>query len=336
MKYFSAHGLPQEPLVGWRIEQLSISIISGLCQLRCVYCPAQYLKRPSYLLDVSLFKSLLDQVKPKIVNLQGYGEPTLHPNFIEIMRLAKGAGRIVKFFSNFQGWSNELAKSVVELGIDQIIISIDTFDPVKYAIVRCGGCIDEVLKTVRLLAKIRKDLGRNNPEIIWNCVIMRDTVGEIEHTCTVIRKMGIGQPVFEMINDYGISKISFLAEPNISLVHAALLKARAIALESGWHRTLQNIDFNLESLVLSNLDYFRCFRPWRLLTVMDDGNVVPCGEFYEGQIVFGNLKNSTIDQVWQGSKARSFRSKLLHSRLNLPVCSRCTVNEKATTDLFDQ
>ena len=318
---------------GLRIEQVSISVVSGLCQLRCIYCPVPDLKRPAGLLDVSLLESVLEQVDPRVVNLQGYGEPSLHPNFLEILRIAKGGGRFVKFFSNLHGWSEELIRGVVGLNANQIIVSVDTFDKHAFKEIRLGGNLDEVLQAARRLIEVRGVGG--HPEIVWNCVIMERTVGLLVRSCEMVLELGIGQPVFEMLNDYGINRIKELATSRISEVREALLAARTVALAANWERTLQNIDFNLEALEPTSLDHFECRRPWRLLTVLDTGDVIPCGEFHDGQVVFGNLTLSCLDEVWQGNAAYSFRNQLMMGRSKIPICSRCTVNEAATADLFE-
>jgi radical SAM protein with 4Fe4S-binding SPASM domain len=319
---------------GRPIEQVSIAVVTGICQLRCIYCPTHDIKRGKGFVDVEFFRSLVNSVKPRIVNLQGYGEPTLHPDFERLLRLAADDGRIVKFFSHLNRWTPELARLVVDVGVHQIIVSIDAFSKEKYAQIRKNGNLDDLCATVREIKRSKEVFGRDKPELLYNTVVIHDTVDEIPRAFDFAEEMGDGQPVFELVNDYGFVKIAALAERRLERLHDALLAARNRAVALGWKRSVQNIDFNIDSVNVPDPDQFVCYRPWRLLTVTENGDVIPCGEYHEGQVVFGNVRESSIDTVWEGRVARAFRAELLRGRSRLEVCSRCTVNEGATVDLF--
>src|SRR5262245_42480892 len=117
-----------DALAGRHIEQVSIAIVTGICNLRCIYCPTHDIRRARGFVDPAFVRQLLADAQPRIVNLQGYGEPTLHPDFEGLLRLAAEQGRIVKFFSHLNRWTRELAELVVEVGVHQIIISVDAFE----------------------------------------------------------------------------------------------------------------------------------------------------------------------------------------------------------------
>lgn len=320
---------------GRNIEQVSIAIVTGICQLKCIYCPTHDIRRAKGFVEVEFLENLLTEVQPKIVNLQGYGEPSLHPDFQRIVKLSKAGGRIVKFFSHLNFWSEGLARFVVENEVNQIIVSIDGFEKEKYAAIRRKGSFDELKKGIHYILKAKRELLSNKPELIFNTVVIHETVDEINRAIDFAVEVGEGQPVYELVNDYGTDKIGALAETNIPRLREEFLKAKERAADLGWKRTLQNIEFNLDSLEVGNPDKFVCYRPWRLLTVTENGDVIPCGEYHEAQVVFGNLKSTPLQKVWDSPEAIAFREKLLQGRTKLPVCSRCTVNEGATADLFE-
>lgn len=328
-------GRARDACSGRPIEQVSIAVITGLCQLRCVYCPTHDIRRARGFVDVDFFASLLAAARPRVVNLQGYGEPTMHPEFERLLRIASSEGRMVKFFSHLNRWTPELARFVVEVRVRQIIVSIDAFEPRKYALIRRNGRLAEVCASVRTIIASKRELRSDQPELLYNTVVIGDTVEEIPKAFDFALDMGDGQPVFELVNDYGMDKIAALAETRADRLRAALLAARERAVELGWRRTLQNLEFNLASVEVADPDRFVCHRPWRLLTVTENGDAIPCGEYHEAQVVFGNLRTTPLEEVWDGPRARAFRADLLGGRSRLAVCSRCTVNEGATADLFD-
>lgn len=320
---------------GRKIEQVSIAVVTGICQLKCIYCPTHDIRRGKGFVGVDFLTDLLAEVQPKIVNLQGYGEPSLHPEFQRIVRVAKSGGRVVKFFSHLNYWTEELARFVVAAGVNQIIISIDAFEPEKYAAIRRNGSLEELKRGIRHLLHAKRELSSEVPELIFNTVVIRETVDEIDRAIDFAVEVGEGQPIYELVNDYGMEQFAALAETDEQRLREALLHARGRAEALGWARTLQNIDFNLASIRVQNPDQFVCYRPWRLLTVTENGDVVPCGEYHEAQVVFGNVKSTPWREVWDSPEAHAFRNDLLLGRSRLPVCSRCTVNEGATADLFE-
>src|SRR5207253_5059179 len=59
-----------------------------------------------------------------------------------------------------------------------------------------------------------------------------------------------------------------------------------------------------------------CHRPWRLMYVTANGNVLPCciapftGAPY-GSIVLGNLDRGSVAEVWDGERYQSWRAAML-------------------------
>jgi radical SAM protein with 4Fe4S-binding SPASM domain len=56
------------------------------------------------------------------------------------------------------------------------------------------------------------------------------------------------------------------------------------------------------------------------------GEVFPCVPLSMVNAVMGNIKDNSLQSIWNGSKYIDFRRKLKNSKL-LPICSKCcTVN----------
>ena len=50
-----------------------------------------------------------------------------------------------------------------------------------------------------------------------------------------------------------------------------------------------------------------CEYPWLSLTVMADGNVVPCTQISNNEIVLGNVNENTLEEIWNGPKYEELR-----------------------------
>ncbi len=76
---------------------LQVEVV-GQCNLRCQMCPIQFRQDgpphgPPAFMDFDLFERLLGQF-PELerLQLQGLGEPMMHPRFFDMIELAVGAG----------------------------------------------------------------------------------------------------------------------------------------------------------------------------------------------------------------------------------------------------
>lgn len=97
------------------------------CNLRCITCPNRTMEtRKKGFMDFAMFKSILE-ASPYLdmVQLNGWGEPFLHPQIIEFIRYAKGKGRRVYLYSNGTMIDEARTTEVIKSGLDRIIISLD-------------------------------------------------------------------------------------------------------------------------------------------------------------------------------------------------------------------
>jgi radical SAM protein with 4Fe4S-binding SPASM domain len=70
-----------------------------------------------------------------------------------------------------------------------------------------------------------------------------------------------------------------------------------------------------------------CREPWRgSLVVLANGDVTVCCADYEGSSVFGNVRESTIEELWNGPFLREFRRR--HVARDFPdICKNCNEYE---------
>ena len=69
-----------------------------------------------------------------------------------------------------------------------------------------------------------------------------------------------------------------------------------------------------------------CYYPWRSMVILQNGEVAPCCQDYDGKIILGSVKNSTIKEIWNGEEYRTMRKyfrNLDYSKYKL--CSNCDI-----------
>lgn len=102
--------------------------INRACNLRCNWCYAKdtdFAQKDTMTMDtVDRLLASIDGITVRRIILIG-GEPTIHPNFLEIVRRVKARGHKVALVTNGIRFSNaEFLKATIDAGLDSILTSL--------------------------------------------------------------------------------------------------------------------------------------------------------------------------------------------------------------------
>jgi MoaA/NifB/PqqE/SkfB family radical SAM enzyme len=143
-KLFSSYYISKtiKKLIQWGMP-LSIEIEpTTICNLRCPQCPSglREFTRDTGMLDLDLYKKIIDELSPELVWLILYfqGEPFLNKSFLEFVKYAASKNLYTATSSNAHYFTDEMAKATVESGLDRLIISIDGTNQETYSKYRKG------------------------------------------------------------------------------------------------------------------------------------------------------------------------------------------------------
>ena len=282
-----AAGLPPRQLT---LENTSI------CNAKCVMCPYPVMERAKANMDGDLYlKGLRDaqELGIKWIQPQFFGEPLVDKNLGDKIRNAKELGLYVTLFSNGSLLDKAKAEMLVESGVDEVKISIDSCKPEVYEAIRKGLRFQKVLDNVRGLMETKRRLGRDKPRV-WVMFV------EFEANHTETREF----------YDFW-SKI--VDKVNISRSH-------------NWGGRVEVKGLT----ILQEQKYrFPCPSPWDQLVVNAQGEILPCCCDYEGNsLSLGNLRDMTLREAWQGEKMEHIRRKHLERKFDdLPLCGTCRPND---------
>jgi len=70
------------------------------------------------------------------------------------------------------------------------------------------------------------------------------------------------------------------------------------------------------------LDKPWCSMPFNSLSVWADGGVTPCCSFMGKNLTLGNIKESSLEEIWRGEKIENLRNEFRTGNLN-PSCELC-------------
>jgi MoaA/NifB/PqqE/SkfB family radical SAM enzyme len=311
--------------------------VTNRCNLRCRTCP-QFFGMAERFHDLSWerFLELTDEF-PELrrVVLHGIGEPLLNPHLGRMIRHLKARGVRVLFNSNGLLLRGRTARDLAASGLDELRVSLDGGTPETYKAVRGVDGFDRILANLRRFAAIKEELAVQSPRVSLWMTGMRTTVRDLPNLVRVAAANGVNEVYFQRLvhSERGLATREQAlfgqaeAEERRCVAEAvSLAEALGVALRgSGELGPAEAVD----RLQAGDRPWQGCKRPWRLMYVTANGNVLPCciapftGVPYK-QIVLGDLARQTVTEVWQGEAYRRWRAGMLDGEPPA-ACAGCGV-----------
>ena len=155
---------------------------TNLCNAKCVFCPRDEMERRQGVMALDLYKKIVDESATlgiTHVRVHNYGEPFLDKKLVEKVRYAKERGIAeVGMISNGSLINEEIARGMIEAGLDAINISVDAGGKEIFEKTRIHLKYDTVINNVKTLVRLRKELGRKRPRLILSFVRQDNSADE--------------------------------------------------------------------------------------------------------------------------------------------------------------
>ncbi|MDR1777831.1 MAG: radical SAM protein, partial [Desulfovibrio sp.] len=138
------------------------------CHARCRYCPraATGLADAPRHMDMATFAALRPiLLESDRIHLQGWGEPLLHPHFLDLAQLAVRMGCKVSTTTSGTRMPPELAAGIVDSGIDVVAISLAGTTPGGHDRARPGAPFGMALAAAEAIRRARERRGMSHPQV---------------------------------------------------------------------------------------------------------------------------------------------------------------------------
>ena len=335
------------------------------CNLNCRTCIRNSWDEPPGRMRMTTYRRLIEGLRKvktlKTMAFWGFGEPLLHPDIIDMIRLAKTLGVRTELITNGLLLSRKMADGLVKAGLDTLVVSIDGTEPESYGSIRKGADLQAVQNNVKTLHASRHDNLCRNPELGIEFVLMRKNVHELSKLPSLAYQLDANFIVVTNVLPY----TKELSEEILYWLSAAnFFTSRG----SRWFPEiiLPRMDANTEQLEpLVNLlgkgnfmDYLarssdcaegycrfvnegKTAIPW-------DGRVSPCVALMHSYTCYvmgrkkdirrytiGNVGRDKINQIWNSEEYRQFRRRVIAFDFSPCVhCGGCEWAESNEEDCF--
>ena len=262
--------------------QLNVELTAS-CNLRCIMCYRNYdidVRRGC--LSIAEIQLLADQFSGLNIPslwLSG-GEPLLHPQIREVLRIFSAANPL-DFWMVTNGLllTEELANEIVASKLTWLSISIDAASPNTYKKIR-GGDYEKLLQNIDTFLRIRNETSSTLPFLRVSFIRMPENCEE---------ETAFKQQWTEKAD---IIDIQTLAD---------------------YHDLDQ---FTEEDMLLSD---YNCTAPFTLISVLPNGDIIPCCNGFYGEKSRFNIRTITLEDYWKSSYHKAFAASVKQKN----YCAEC-------------
>ena len=251
----------------------------------------------------------LRELKPRVVVLYHGGEPFLNKHIFEWISTIKSMGvGFVKTVTNGTLLTDVLLGKIVESGLDSIEFSLDGQSPEENNAIRIGSDYHKVVNTIKDLVRIKEKMCVETPSIFITNTQFIDP-GEFD-----LVSDEPSTPQFILDDFSGIYKDKVGFKNNFAIFWPGLK-----GVKSG---KATKLDKQGMAPILPDVKY--CPHIVETITIRWNGDVVPCCYDITSEYVLGNIKESSLEDIWNNEKYRRLR-KSLHMKRYLALCENCHV-----------
>ena len=258
--------------------------------------------RPKGLMSDDVIDALIRNVEKyhiRGVRFSRWGEPTLHPKFIEIIQRLKTAGAVVHVNTNGSTLDKDRIQALIDSGLDSIKFSFQGADEETYNEMREGGDYERLLGIVRTMHALRGS--RDYPYIQISTTLTAETPEQVESF-----KHDIGS--YCDYYNIGFTKLNHLDVNAMNVSGEEKEKIRVLQ----DHERLNHV--------------YRSFCPeaFDKLSVNWNGDVTLCCLDYDNFMITGNILDLDFEAIFTSHAANFYRDIIVRKQYEqIRCCAFC-------------
>ncbi len=305
-----------------------LSLDTGpICNLNCFLCPVGERRsgRKQGFLKREVVEKVIKELGPylNIVYLFCWGEPFLHKEIFEFVRLFKKANIRVYVSSNLNIFNDEICREIVDSGIDKLEVSLHGGSDKSLDKHQRGSKFEQVVTNMKKIVEYKKLKGVKHPVIIWCYKATRFNEAEIEASRRISKEISIDEFHRSTIGcDIG-KKVLLDDKAQFSNVEPFL----------PIDESLSRYDYKEKK----KKKYFRyCSWLYNFAAINWDGLVSPCCATWEESYDFGNILETPFKKIWNNKKFQLARKVIKSKNAKVVpglICSYCKKNNALFTGI---
>ncbi|MCX7017149.1 MAG: radical SAM protein [Candidatus Sumerlaeota bacterium] len=166
--------------------------VSTACDLRCGFCPRQYIEPvDSGFMDLERFRAAAEQFDGmRKAALFGLGDPLLSKSFFEFVAICHARGLEVATTSNGTNLTEDVARRLIESGVEELGVSMDAATPELFRRLRAPGDFAAICRNVERFSELKRQAGSATPCLVIPCTISSENLHELPDMVNLAHRLG--------------------------------------------------------------------------------------------------------------------------------------------------
>jgi MoaA/NifB/PqqE/SkfB family radical SAM enzyme len=295
-------------------------------------------------LPLSIYREIIDEIGPLQPEVCIVGtEPLLYSEIVSASKYTKEKGLKLSITTNGL-LLKKYADSLVEMGLDDLWISLDGTREFNDSVRGVRGAFDSTIQGLRLIQSLKGKMKSQKPSIHVNYTISDLNCNNLVDFTKEMLGEGIDSINFSHLNfvteevskkhnqRFGAfcqSTPSSIDKVNLQKIDLTALERQIKEIKKLFSR--EGVRFTPDLIDKTLLyDYYfrpevplrkkRCLVPWTTTSVQPNGDIILLTRCFH--YVVGNVMKQHLLDIWEGAGYCSFRKELWKNRY-FPACTRC-------------
>lgn len=292
--------------------------LTNACNLNCIMCGrnAADFKGTMFQMDwFHYFEPMFDIVEE--VTLMGWGEPTMHPAFEEMLRIIdKHAAR--KYFCTNGMRLDQLTKAIFDNHVDVFAVSMDGATAETNNRIRRGSDLNRIADSLAKIEKIKQNNNLTYPWINFVFCAMKSNLHELPDLVRLANKVGIDEVKVVYLTAFDDVLAKEVLWDCQNEVRKVFDETARVGEELGIAIKLPHIQG--EDVAGERL-HKDCFVAWRDFFLGSDGYIRPC---MSTPVQFERFDvNKPFETIWNSEAYQRYRRNVNDAHTMDTPCMRC-------------
>ena len=298
--------------------------LTNACNLRCIMCgrdeaefaptvfKLDYLKKLEYLLNIV-----------EEVTLFGWGEPTMHPQFIDILKYLNDFP-VRKYFVTNGMRLNKIKDALFDYKVDIMAISLDGAKPETNDRIRFGGNFDFIIKNIKEIVKQKRERNLDYPYMNFVMTLMDSNIEELPNLVSLASQIGLQEVKGVYLTVFTknlLNETLYNKRDKVAYIYIYIY----IYMQTEELAKKLNIKLKLPYLqgedIAGDKYHKDCFVAYRDFFLASDGFVRPCQSTAVKFLRFEDYDN--FEDMWNGHEFQEFRKNVNDKNSMCNECKRC-------------
>lgn len=292
--------------------------LTNACNLNCVMCGRNAADFKPTVFDMDVFRSLeplMDTIEE--VTLMGWGEPTIHPHFNEMLEIINRHSARKYFCSNGMNLK-KIKYAIFDYNVDVFAVSLDGATDETNSHIRRGSKIDVITEDLKDIVRLKKERGLKYPWINFVFCAMQSNLYELPDMVRLAANIGIEEVKVVYLTVFEENLLSESLWGHEDIVKEVFSEAIKVSENLG---VILKLPHYVGEDVAGEKLHKDCYVVWRDFFLGSDGYVRPCMstpiQFFQYD------KSKDFMELWNSKEYQSYRAIVNNSDKMDTPCRRC-------------